>query len=146
MKRFITGVLFAAMAAASLPALAAGTPAKLYKNPNCGCCEEYAKYLRGKGYGVEVVATHDLAAIKQEHAVPPQLEGCHTTLIGPYVFEGHIPVESIARVLKDKPMIKGLAIPGMPPGTPGMGGERQGPLHVYYLADAYKPLVYETYP
>jgi hypothetical protein len=129
----------------SLPAFAAGTPAKLYKNPNCGCCEQYAEYLGTKGYDVEIIETHDTAAIKAEHGVPPTLEGCHTTLIGPYVVEGHVPAESIDRLLKERPLVKGLAIPGMPPGTPGMGGQKMGPIKVYYLAEGRDPIVYEVY-
>jgi hypothetical protein len=143
--RAMKTLALAALMSLTMPAFAAGVPAKLYKNPNCGCCEEYAKYLGTKGYDVEVIATHDLAMIKEEHKVPPTLEGCHTTVIGQYVLEGHIPAESIDRLLKERPLIKGLAIPGMPPGTPGMGGEKMGPIKVYYLADTAKPRVYATY-
>jgi len=129
----------------SLPAFAGGIPAKLYKNPSCGCCGEYAKYLQARGYEVEVIPTRDLPAIKQAQKVPARLEACHTTLIDGYVFEGHVPVESINRVLKERPMIKGLAVPGMPAGSPGMTGVKQGPLEVYYLKDSVKPQVYETH-
>jgi hypothetical protein len=128
-----------------LPALAAGIPAKLYKNPNCGCCEEYAKYLRENGFEVEVIATHDMPMIKEEHKVPAKLEGCHTTMIGPYVLEGHVPVESVNKLLAERPLIKGISVPGMPAGSPGMGGQKQGPLTVYYLADTPKPKVYATH-
>lgn len=85
--------------ALAVPVLAAGTPAKLYKNPSCGCCQAYATYLKANGYDVEVIPTRDLAAIKKEHNVPNALEACHTTIIDGYVFEGHIPVESINRFL-----------------------------------------------
>jgi len=129
----------------SLPAFAGGTPAKLYKNPSCGCCGEYAKYLQARGYDVEVIPTRDLPAIKQAQKVPARLEACHTTLIDGYVFEGHVPVESINRVLKERPMIKGLSVPGMPAGSPGMTGVKQDPLEVYYLTDSVKPQVYETH-
>lgn len=131
----------------SLPAFAGGIPAKLYKNPSCGCCSDHAKYLQARGYEVEEIPTHDLPAIKQAHKVPARFEGCHTTLIDGYVFEGHVPVESINRVLKERPMIKGLSVPGMPAGSPGMTGVKQGPLEVYYinLNDSVKPQVYETH-
>lgn len=129
----------------SLPAFAGGIPAKLYKNPNCDCCEDYAKYLRVQGYDVSVVPTRDLPAIKQAHQVPKRLEACHTILIDNYVFEGHVPVESINRALKERPMIKGLSVPGMPAGSPGMTGVKQGPLAVYYLRDSVKLQLYETH-
>lgn len=140
-KTLVLGLLMSL----SLPALAGGVPAKLYKNPNCGCCEEYAKYLGTKGYDVEIIETLDTVAVKAEHGVPPTLEGCHTALVGPYVVEGHVPAESIDRLLKERPLVKGLAMPGMPPGTPGMGGDKMGPIKVYYLADTAKPTVYEVY-
>ena len=75
----------------------------LYKNPECSCCEEYAKYLRRNGYTVKVVATHDLAAVKRQHSVPEKLEGCHTLVIGQYVVEGHVPSKHIDRLLAEKP-------------------------------------------
>lgn len=138
-------MLMAALLSLPLPALAGGIAATLYKNPNCGCCEEYAKYLREHGFEVEVVPTHDLVMLKEEHRVPSKLEGCHTTLIGNYVVEGHVPVESINKLLTERPMITGISVPGMPAGSPGMGGKKQGPLTVYYLMDVEKPKVYATH-
>jgi hypothetical protein len=130
-----------------LSGLAAETSAILYKNPNCGCCAEYAKYLEQNGFEVETVDTHDLAKMKAEHNVPEKLHGCHSTLIGKYVFEGHVPVESVTQVLEEKPFIKGLSVPGMPLGSPGMSGEKQGPLEVYTLAfqPTDTPDVYATH-
>ena len=128
----------------SLPAFAGGIPAKLYKNPSCGCCGEYAKYLQARGYDVEVIPTRDLPAIKQAQKVPARLEACHTTLISGYVFEGHVPVETINRVLKEHPIIRGVSVPGMPAGSPGMTGVKRGPLDVYYLSDSPEPKVYES--
>lgn len=126
-------------------AFAAGVPARLYKNPDCYCCELYAKYLQSHGYEVEVIATHDLPMIKKEHKVPRALEGCHTTVIAGYAFEGHIPVQSIDKVLRERPKIRGLSVPGMPAGSPGMAGDKKGPLKVYVLDDAVKPRVYAVH-
>lgn len=143
--RQLKALLFALLMALALPALADSIPAKLYKNPNCGCCEEYAKYLRANGFDVTVIPTHNLTQMQVQNRVPVQLAGCHSTVIGDYVFEGHIPIDAVKRVLKEKPAIRGLAVPGMPPGSPGMGGTKSGPLHVYYLSDAKPPKVYATY-
>lgn len=123
----------------------AGTPATLYKNPNCGCCDEYVKHLRQNGFDVKVVATRDLNRIKDKYNVPEKLEGCHTTLIGAHVFEGHVPAEDIKRFLAERPAARGLAIPGMPVGTPGMPGKQRGPIHVYYLSDSSQPEIFTTH-
>lgn len=143
--RQLKALLFTLLVGLALPAFAGGIPAKLYKNPNCGCCEEYAKYLRGNGFDVTVIPTHDLTQMQVQNRVPAQLAGCHSTLIGNYVFEGHIPVDAVKRVLKEKPMIRGLAVPGMPLGSPGMTGTKTGPLHVYYISEAKPPKVYAAY-
>lgn len=126
------------------PVVAAGVPAQLYKDPNCGCCEEYGKYLRANGYDVEVIPTRDPAAIKKEYNVPNHLHGCHTTIINGYVFEGHIPAEAINRFLQERPSAKGLSVPGMPPGSPGMGGRKKGPLKVFYVEEE-KQRVYSVH-
>lgn len=124
-------------------AMAADLAATLYKNPSCSCYEEYAEYLRENGFEVEVVATHDLPMIKKEHSVPQELAGCHTTLIQDYVVEGHVPVESINKLLEEHPMITGISVPGMPMGSPGMGGEKREPLEVYTISA--EPQVYATH-
>jgi hypothetical protein len=130
-----------------LSGLAAETSATHYKNPNCGCCAEYAKYLEENGFEVEVIDTHDLAEVKAEHNVPEKLQGCHTTLIGNYVFEGHVPEEFVAQLLDEAPFVKGLSVPGMPLGTPGMSGEKRGPLEVYTMTiqPTDSPEVYATF-
>lgn len=129
----------------SVTVFAGGIEAKLYKNPNCGCCEEYAKYLRANGFDVTVMPTVHLARMQKESGVPEHLAGCHTTRVGPYIFEGHIPVESVKRVLEERPTIRGLAVPGMPPGSPGMGGTKTGPLHVYYISESQPPKIYASH-
>jgi hypothetical protein len=119
----------------------AAKQAILYKNPNCSCCENYAAYLRSNGYSVTIQPSHDLALINRQNGVPPELEGCHTTLIGGYVVEGHVPVEMINRLLAEHPNIRGISIPGMPMGVPGMEGPKDAPIAVYEITDG-KPAVY----
>lgn len=110
---------------------AAAVEAVLYKNPQCGCCEDHAEYLEENGFDVEVVATHDLPLIKQEHEVPFDLAGCHTILVGDYVVEGHVTAEIMRRLVEEEPEITGIALPGMPLGAPGMSGPKQAPLEVF---------------
>ncbi len=128
-----------------LPVLAANIPVKLYKNPYCGCCDSYAAYLRAKGFDVELINTEDMASIKQKYAVPERLEGCHTALIEGHVFEGLVPARYIKRVLSEHRKRKGLSVPGMPIGAPGMPGNRQGPINVYDLDATASPRVFASF-
>jgi len=109
--------------------------ATLYKNPQCGCCETYADYLRENGFEVTVEPTHDLPLMKRQYGVPGELEGCHTTLVDGYVVEGHVPVNTLLRLLTERPDIKGISLPGMPAGSPGMFGEKAGPFTMYEIGD-----------
>lgn len=101
---------------------AAPVRAVVHKTPTCGCCSNYVAYLKRKGFEVEVQNHDDLASIKEQYGVPGSVESCHTVVIGDYVVEGHVPVENIMSMLDEKPDIAGLALPGMPAGSPGMGG------------------------
>lgn len=109
--------------------------ATLYKNPQCGCCEEYAKYLRENGFDVKVVATHNLTLIKKQHGVSAGLDGCHTMLVNNYVVEGHVPVKTLNKLLGERPAIKGISLPGMPTGSPGMTGPKTEPFKILEIAD-----------
>lgn len=132
----------AAVAAASLSAGAAlAQQALLYKNPTCSCCEDYADYLRSNGYDVTVKPSFDLLAISREAGVSDSLMGCHTTIVDGYVVVGHVAVEIVDKLLAERPPIRGVALPGMPMGTPGMGGDSPEPLKVYTVS-AGAPEVY----
>jgi hypothetical protein len=127
-----------------IPALVLSTPAvagessrqaMLYKNPQCGCCEGYADYLRENGFEVTVKPTHDLPLLHRQHGVPEPLVGCHTTLVDGYVVEGHVPIGALLRMLTERPAIRGISLPGMPAGSPGMSGEKAGPFTIYEIGD-----------
>jgi hypothetical protein len=90
------------------------------KDPSCGCCGAWVDYIRAAGFKVEVVESPDMNRIKARLGVPRDLASCHTAEIGGYVLEGHVPADSIKRLLAGKPAAKGLAVPGMPVGSPGM--------------------------
>lgn len=104
---------------------ASDTTATLYKDPACGCCGTYANYLRDAGIKVEVIATADFAERGRKAGVPQALEGCHCMFVGGYVISGHVPVEAVRKVLTERPSIAGLTLPGMPAGSPGMGGAKE---------------------
>ena len=105
--------------------------APLYKNPSCMCCDRYANYLRENGFNVTVVEHPNMTMIKQKYGVREDLEGCHTTVVGNYIVEGHVPIASIKRLLAEKPAITGISLPGMPQGSPGMSGTKEGPFEIF---------------
>jgi hypothetical protein len=122
----------------------AADPAKaatLYKNPQCGCCEGYADYLRQNGYAVTVKPTHDLVTMGREAGMADDFQGCHLTYIDGYVVSGHVPVTTVNRLLRERPRIKGVTLPGMPMGSPGMNGQKAAPFTIYEIGDG-APKVY----
>ncbi len=92
----------------------------MYHSPTCGCCVKWAAYLEENGVRVTSEQTMNLNAVKQDHGVPNQLSSCHTAVVDGYVVEGHVPVEDIRRLLKERPDAIGVSVPGMPPNSPGM--------------------------
>ncbi len=131
----IRSVVFLIASLVSANAFAASIEVDLYRNPNCGCCEAHAEYLRSHGFDVDVIAADDLSSVKARHGVTRQLAACHTALVDGYVVEGHVPVDSIERLLEERPDVAGIAVPGMPVGSPGMGMERglREPLRVWTI-------------
>lgn len=128
---------------ASLPRLAGaqqGTPGKaparpaalpamtVYKSASCGCCHLWVEHARANGFTVRTIDTEDLAKVKTELGVPGTLQSCHTVVVANYLVEGHVPADDVKRMLKEKPAIRGIAVPGMPIGSPGM---EQGPVSGY---------------
>lgn len=98
-----------------------GEPMLVYRDPECGCCEAWADIARAEGYAVTVENRADMAAVKTRYGVPDQLASCHTAIIGGYAIEGHVPMRHLAKLLHGKPRdILGIAVPGMPRGSPGM--------------------------
>jgi hypothetical protein len=92
----------------------------VYKNPYCGCCNKWIAYLKEQGYAVKSENNSMLPAMKEVIGVTPELTSCHTAVVNGYFLEGHVPAEDIKRLLDERPDIKGLAVPGMPIGAPGM--------------------------
>lgn len=119
--------------------------ATLYKNPDCGCCEAYADHLRRAGFAVKVVPSEEMSAIKMKLQVPARLGSCHTTVIGKYVVEGHVPIDSVKRLLKEKPALKGIAVPGMPAGSPGMEAPVKEAFTVFAFTADGKQSAYGAY-
>lgn len=101
-------------------AVAAPPEVTVYATPTCGCCGAWIEHLRENGFHVQVVYQDDLSAIKARHRVPPELASCHMGVIDGFAVEGHVPADVVKRMLIERPAILGIAVPGMPVGSPGM--------------------------
>lgn len=111
-----------------------GVEVVMYKSPTCGCCGEYGKYLEAKGFKVKTIEVENPLEIKRGFGVPEDMYSCHTLKIGNYYVEGHVPVEAIYELLDENPQIDGIALPGMPQGSPGMPGVKEGPFVIYSVS------------
>ena len=97
---------------------------EVYKSVACGCCSKWVEHLQANGFTVRTTNREDLADLKAKHGVPRRVQSCHMAIVNGYVVEGHVPAADVQRLLKERPPIVGLAVPGMPIGSPGM--EMQG--------------------
>lgn len=121
-----------------------GLSIKVYKSPTCGCCAKWIEHLVASGFDVEIEDSDAMAQVKAEAGVPVALQSCHTAVIDDYVFEGHVPIETIVRFMEERPDVQGLAVPGMPVGSQGMEmGGRVDPYDVIAF-DGVETSVYES--
>jgi hypothetical protein len=145
----LAGLAFAGCSTGTVPSPAAWTfgasvpPAatqaaiivEVYKSPTCSCCHEWEAYLRARSYDVRSIPTEDMVRVKADRGVPGAAFSCHTALINGYVVEGHVPIEAIQDLLADRPAIDGIALPEMPPGSPGMPGAKAAPFEILAIED-----------
>jgi hypothetical protein len=132
---------------AQAAAAAASSPMVVYKNASCGCCRIWVEHMRKAGFTVEVHDVDNLNPIKQRVGLPYGMGSCHTAEIGGYFIEGHVPAAEVQRLLTEKPAAKGLVVPGMPLGSPGMEqGDLREPYEVYIIANDGTPKVWAKYP
>lgn len=140
-----------AMAADSPPPAAAVTTAvelplvKVYKSPTCGCCVKWIEHMEKAGFRVEATDLPDVNVIKNERGIAPRYASCHTAIAGDYVIEGHVPPADVLRLLREQPDVLGLAVPGMPAGSPGMEAPRAQPYDVLALKRDGDASVYSSY-
>lgn len=121
-RALLVSLAAAPLAVSALSAAVAETLPRMTvtKDPSCGCCGAWVEHVRKAGFPVEVVESPEVNRLKVRLGVPQDLASCHTAEIGGYVIEGHVPADAIKRLLTEKPQAKGLAVPGMPVGSPGM--------------------------
>lgn len=117
---------------------------EVYKDPTCGCCGLWVAHLRARGFAPTVTDAPNMTQVKDRSHIPVQLRSCHTALVGGYVIEGHVPAADVQRLLTEKPKVLGLAVPGMPVGSPGMEGAGGRPYDVLTFDAAGKTTVYST--
>jgi hypothetical protein len=108
---------------------------EVFKTASCGCCYGYVLFLEEEKFKVKQTDMRSLHLIKKKYNIPLKMQSCHTTILGKYFIEGHVPIEAINKLLKEQPDIDGIALPGMPTGTPGMPGEKEEPYVIYQLVD-----------
>ncbi|MBF0097418.1 MAG: DUF411 domain-containing protein [Magnetococcales bacterium] len=109
----------------------------VYKAASCGCCSAWVTHMEKNGFIVKVEEVSDVTAMKRQLGVPPNIDSCHTGVIGDYLVEGHVPAGDVLRLLEEKPPVRGIAVPGMPTGSPGMEISGQKP-------DAYQVITFTT--
>ena len=115
----------------------------VYKTPTCGCCAKWVDHMKAAGFKVQVQDMDDLTEIKQASGVPVKIRTCHTAVVGNYVVEGHVPADLVQKMLTEKPKMTGIAVPGMPIGSPGMeSGTEKSPYDVVLFDKTGKTTVY----
>jgi hypothetical protein len=139
----VLGLLLAGCSAgapAAAPDQTAASPAPqdarvmtVYRSPDCSCCHVWADIARADGWTIATVDITDMAAFKAERGIPAEAASCHTAVVAGYVVDGHVPLAAVEQLLAERPAIDGIALPGMPAGSPGMGGVADGPFEVLAL-------------
>ena len=150
-RRWFINSIAALTAAGHVPHLMAQSRPQIevWKDPNCGCCKDWVAHLQSNGFDVKVNDTGNAAA-RARLRIPEKMGSCHTAKVGGYALEGHVPASEIQRLLKEKPKAIGLAVPGMPVGTPGMDAAiyrgRVDAYDVILVLEDGSPRVYKSYP
>lgn len=139
-RRSVVGLIGAiAVGALALPAYADTYVVTVHRDPNCSCCSKWAEHLRAAGFVVKIEETSDLEAVRARLGVPSALASCHTAEVNGYLIEGHVPAVAVRRLLTERPAAKGLAVPGMPAGSPGMEGSGEAEPYTVVLFGAGGP-------
>jgi hypothetical protein len=148
-RRNFLSTALGAMALSPLPAVAATALPQLevFKSPYCGCCGAWVDHMKAAGFPVKVNLVEDTTATRRRVGIPDRLGSCHTALVAGYAVEGHVPADEVKRLLAQRPNAIGVAVPSMPPGSPGMEmGSRRDPYNVYLIDKNGRETVFAHYP
>lgn len=132
--------------AISSPSQSSGPLVTVFKTPTCGCCGKWVEHLKANGFAVKVQEVTDTAGYEKQYHVPRTMLSCHTAVVNGYTIEGHVPAAEIKRLLYERPKAVGLAVPGMPAGSPGMEAARSEAYSVYVFDESGHASVYARYP
>ena len=132
--------------AISSPSQSSGPLITVFKTPTCGCCGKWVEHLKANGFTVKVQEVNDTSAYERQYRVPRTMESCHTAVVNGYTIEGHVPAAEIKRLLNEKPKAVGLAVPGMPVGSPGMEAAHSEAFSVFVFDEGGHASVYARYP
>lgn len=127
-------------------AQAPGPKMQVYKSASCGCCVKWIELARQQGFTVTATDVPDIQAVKTQHRISDSLASCHTTLVDGYIVEGHVPIADVKRLLKERPKVAGIAVPGMPLGSPGMESPNPQPYKVLSFDKNGATAVFATHP
>ncbi|HKP29353.1 MAG TPA: DUF411 domain-containing protein [Gemmatimonadales bacterium] len=142
-KLILLGGALAVLVAAASPPASQSASMTVYKTPTCGCCAKWVEHMKSAGFKVQVQDMDDLTEIKQASGVPIPIRTCHTAVVSGYVIEGHVPADLVKKMLAEKPKMTGIAVPGMPVGSPGMeSGNEKSPYDVVLFDKTGKTTVY----
>lgn len=144
-RRTFSRAVLAAALGTPLLASAASPVIDVYKSASCGCCTEWVKHLEANGFTVKAINVANPSNYREKAGIPDELGSCHTGMVGGYAFEGHVPASEIKRLLAEKPKARGLAVPAMPLGSPGMEGPRRDPFDVLLVQADGRTAVYKHY-
>lgn len=148
-RRHLLSVAIGAVALSALPVHAATRlpQVEVFKNPSCGCCGAWVDHLKAAGFDVKVTLVDDTSDARKRAGMPDRFGSCHTAVVGGYAVEGHVPADEVKRLLALKPNAIGIAVPSMPPGSPGMEmGSRRDPYNVLLIDKSGRDTVFATYP
>ena len=139
------GIVLALGANVWMAAQATKPQMTVYKSSTCGCCSKWVEHMQANGFDVKAIDVDDIDKVKRERGVPADAASCHTAIVNGYIVEGHVPADAVLKVLKEKPAIAGIAVPGMPMGSPGMevpGGQKEA-FNIVAFDKAGKTSVYQ---
>jgi hypothetical protein len=138
----VAGIALTGIVAAPVLASEGRPTLEVFKSPNCGCCTGWVDVARKHGFEITVEELDDMAALKAQLGVPEAVQSCHTVKVGEYVLEGHVPMEALDKLLREKPPVTGIAVPGMPMGSPGMGDDPKARYDVMAFGGAGEPWIF----
>jgi len=143
-RQFLCSVVAAGSISWIGVARAGGERITVYKDPNCGCCHAWAEAMKKAGFSVRAEDVDDLNIIKDRFAVPAEMQGCHTAIVAGYYVEGHVPLDAVKRLVEERPKIAGLAVPGMPSGSLGMGDDPKASYDVFAVNKDGTSILYQA--